>query len=108
MGGIPRLRWCIVTKTHAVMMANHGRTLTVLGPVAARHVFIGRQGLPIGRRASENVMLVHDEQPTRNATTILGATELDIDLVLVGVKLIDTRGDHLPLGVHPRPLANAI
>ena len=89
-------------------MADHGRALTVLGPVAARHVFIGRQGPSVGRRASENVMLVDDEQPTRNAAAIFGAAKLDIDLVLVGVKVIDTRGDLLPLSVHPRPLANAI
>src|SRR5262245_7957894 len=108
MGGIPGLRWCIVAKTHTVMMANHGSTITILGPVAARHVFVGWQRPSVVRRARENVMLVDDEQPTGNATAVLGAANLDIDLALVGVEIFDTRGDFLPLSVHPRSLANAI
>ena len=84
------------------MMTDHGRTLTVLGPVAARHVFIGRQRPSVGRRARENIMLIDDEQATGDATAILGAGKLDINLVLVGVKLIDTRGDLLPL-LRPGP-----
>ena len=44
--------------------ADHGRTLTVLGPVAARHVFFGRQGPSVGRRArlsAGNVLSLGDD-----------------------------------------------
>ena len=53
-------------------------------------------------------MLVHDEQATRNATTVFGAGHLDIDLILVGVEVFDVRRDLLALGVYPRPFADAI
>ena len=53
-------------------------------------------------------MLVDDEQPTRNAATILGAGKLDIDLVRVGVEFVNVRCDLFPLSVHPRPFTNTV
>src|SRR6266851_8682716 len=77
---VPRLRSIVVTQARAVGMAQHRVAFAALGPVAAGHVLVRREGGAIGLRAGKDVVLVYGVQPGGNQAAVFGDDGVGTDL----------------------------
>src|SRR5688572_7494255 len=107
VGGVPRLRGVVVAQADAVVMADHRAAVAALGPVAAGHVLVARNGAAVGLRAGEDVVAVRRIAAAVHRRALFVQSGLLVDAA-VGVQVVDALGDLLALGVLPRPLADAV
>src|SRR5215813_5726932 len=73
---IPRLRRIVVTQTLSIVMTDHRRALTALGPVAARPVLARREGGTIRLRARQDVVHVRCVATAVDDFSLLGQRRL--------------------------------
>ena len=79
-----------------------------LRPVTAGHVLVCRQGAPVLIRSGENVVLIHDKKPTRNAPAGFGQPVFGIDLVVSGVQIVDVAGNLQASCIDPWAVADPV
>src|SRR5437588_7987319 len=88
-------------------MADDRGALGAAGPVVAGLVVARREGAAIRRRAGQRVMLVRGVAAAVDDVAFLGQRGLLREIV-GAVQLVEILGDDNPLGVLPRPLADAV
>src|SRR5262249_43266342 len=91
----------------AVVMTNHGRTLTALGPVAAGSILAGRERGAIRLGAGQDVVHVRGVAAAVDRLALLGQRRLLVEVVRA-VQLAHVLRDHDPLGVLPRAGADPV
>src|SRR5437763_9912487 len=89
------------------MMADDGRTVAALAPVAAGGVAAGRRIIALRVRASQNVVGVDRVATAADDLALLGQRGLLGDVDLVRVQIIQARGHHHALNVLPWSVADA-
>jgi len=90
------------------MMADDGRTVAALGPVAAGGVAAGCRIIALWVRAGQNVVGVDRVAAAADDLTFLGQGGLLGDGDLVRVQIIHARRDHHALDVLPWSVADAL
>src|SRR5436190_14399468 len=88
-------------------MAEHRRALGAARPVLAGLVLARREGFAVRRRPGQCVMLVRGVATAIDHLAPLGQVSL-LRQVVGAVQFVDILGDDGPLGVLPRPLADAV
>ena len=88
-------------------MADDRAALGAAGPVAAGLVVARREGTAVRHRAGQRVMLVRGVAAAVDDVAFLGQRGL-LGQVVGGVQFVEILGDDNPLGVLPRPLADAV
>src|SRR5215831_7895148 len=107
MRRVPRLRRRLLTEPHAVVVADHGRPLGALRPVAAGPVLAGWKRAAVRRGAGEDVVPVGRVAAAVDHLALLAQRGLLANIVLA-VQLVDILGDDDALGVLPRATPDAI
>src|SRR5437667_7602853 len=107
MRRVPRLGRVVVPQALAIVVADHGRPLAALRPVAARTVLAGREGGAVGLGARQDVMHVRRISTPVHGLALFGQRGLLADVVLA-VQLGQVVGDDDALGVLPGTFADAV
>src|SRR5262249_55438645 len=108
MRGVPGLRRRVVAQAHAIVVADDGRAVgTALRPVAAGRVFAAGDRAALRRGTGQHVVHVHRVAAAHDHLAALGQRGL-LGRVILAVRLVDAAGDHLALGIDPRPAADAV
>ena len=91
------------------MMPDHGIAFRAARPVLAGHILVGGRGGTIGVRAGEDIVIVHHKQAAHHLLAGFGDPGIDVDVGFCGIMQVrNAGGDGDAVGVHPRPLADAI
>ena len=98
----------IVVEALPVVVAEHDRALRAARVVLAGHVLVGRKGFAVRRRAGDDVMPVRLVAAAVDDLALLRQIVLLAELVVGAVQIVDAGGDDHALGIHPRPLADAV
>src|SRR5262245_21769169 len=107
MRRIPRLRRRLLVQPHAIMVADHGRPLSALRPVAASSILTGGKRAAVRRGASQDVVPVGRVATAVDHLARLVERRL-LGEIVVAVQLVDICGDDDALGVLPRAAPDAI
>src|SRR5262245_59834704 len=107
MGGVPGLRGVVVAKTLPIVMADHGRSLPALRPVATSTILAGREGRAVRLGAGQDVVHVRCVTAAVDHLSLLGERRLLVEVVLA-VQLGHALGDDGALGVLPGSAPDAV
>src|SRR5262249_40480312 len=90
------------------MMADNGRPLSTLGPIAARGVTTGRRIKALRVRAGQHVMYAVGIATPTEGLAFFGQGCLLVDVSCIRVEVFDALGHNGALGVLPRTFADAV
>ena len=107
MRRVPRFRGHALVEPGLVVVADHGRALAALRPVAAGGVHVAGDEAAVGLRAGEHVVLVRRVAPAVDDRPALGEGGL-LGEAVGAVQLLHVCGDHVALRVLPRATADAL
>src|SRR4029453_9351177 len=100
MRRIPRLRRRLLVRPHAIVVADHGRPLGTLRPVAAGPVLAGWKRAAVRRGASQDVVPIGRVAAAVDHLAFLVERRL-LGEIVVAVQLVGILSDNDALGVLP-------